>query len=86
MKVDRPIYNKMCGDLRLSSREGAHSLGANKSLLKQSGNLKNTENNFGTNYEDVVNIVLRESNLFELDESKIDFRVLICASGLFWSE
>ncbi len=86
MKVDRLIFHKMCEDLRFSSREGAHSLGASKSLLKQSGNLKNAENDLGTKYEDVVNIVPRESNLFELGGSKIFFRGSICASGLFWSE
>jgi hypothetical protein len=74
MNAGKLIYHQMCEDLRLSSRAAAHSLGAKKFSLKQSGNLKNAKNNFGTTYEDVVNIKLRESNLFELDGSKINFR------------
>lgn len=62
MKVDRLIYHKMCEDLRLFFREGVHSLGTSESLLKQSGNLKNAENNFGTKYKDVVNISLENQS------------------------
>jgi len=76
----------MCEDLRLSSRTGAYSLGANKFLLKESGNLKNAKNDFETTCEDVFNIKLRESNLFELDGSRIDIMGSTCVCMLFWSE
>ncbi len=86
MNVGKLIYHKMCKVLRLYSRAGAHSLGAKKSLPKRSGNLKNAKNDFENAYEDVVNIKIRESNLFELDGSRIDFMVSTCACMLFWSE
>lgn len=86
MNVGSLIYHKMCEDLRLSSRAGAYSLGANKSVLKESGNLKNAKNDLETTYEDVANVKLRESSLFELEESRIDFMVSTSACMLFWSE